>query len=132
MLRPRAVDATLGGVRGPWKGAARGHRPSCGLAGAWAPAGAAPGPRPACAPLACGLATGRLLPRHGERAPSRAGSSPDSRGPPPKNLVLASSVIIGLVNRNTTTTSMSVVRPRVNAKIWTSETATLYTTPAPR
>jgi hypothetical protein len=47
-------------------------------------------------------------------------------------LVLASSVIIGLVNRNTTITSMSVVRPRVNAKFCTSVTANLYSTAAAR
>ena len=66
-------------------------------------------------------ATGRVLrrgtpERHGARAPSRAGSRPDHLCPWPKNLVRASRVTIGLVNRNTTMTSMMVVRPSVNAK----------------
>ena len=51
--------------------------------------------------------------RHSVLAPSRSGSSPDHLCPPPKNFVPASRVTIGLVNRNTTSTSMSVVRPSV-------------------
>ena len=65
-----------------------------------------------------GQATGRLRAyrveeRQGVLAPSRAGSRPDQRCPPPKNLVPASRVTMGLVNRNTTRTSIRVVRPRV-------------------
>src|SRR5262249_4499607 len=63
-----------------------------------------------------GAAVRRGVPRQGARAPSREGSRPDSGCPPPKNLVRASSVIIGGVKVNPTTTSMIVVRPRVNAK----------------
>jgi len=55
----------------------------------------------------------RARERQGALAPSRAGSRPDQRRPPPKNLVPASRVTMGLVNRNTTPTSMRVVRPRV-------------------
>ena len=73
-------------------------------------------------PPAAGLAAGRE-PRHGDFAPSLAGSRPDQRWPWLKNLVLASRVTIGLVNRNTTTMSISVVRPSVNAKPRTSPTA---------
>ena len=39
--------------------------------------------------------------------------------PWPKNRNLASQLIIGLVNRNTTATSMRVVRPSVNANPFT-------------
>src|SRR5579872_956963 len=58
--------------------------------------------------------------RHGVRAPSRAGSSPDHLPPLPKNFDRAASVISGLVNRITTTTSMIVVSPSVYAKPFTS------------
>ena len=51
--------------------------------------------------------------RHRVLAPSRSGSSPDHLLPLEKNFVPASRVTIGLVNRNTTITSMSVVRPSV-------------------
>ena len=51
--------------------------------------------------------------RHGVLAPSRAGSRPDIGWPLPKNFVPARIVTIGLVNKNTTTMSISVVRPRV-------------------
>ena len=51
--------------------------------------------------------------RHRVLAPSRSGSSPDHGFPLEKNFVPASRVTIGLVNRNTTITSMSVVRPSV-------------------
>ena len=51
--------------------------------------------------------------RHRAWAPSRSGSSPDHLCPLEKNLVPASKVTIGLVNRNTTSTSISVVRPSV-------------------
>src|SRR6202000_1571654 len=51
--------------------------------------------------------------RHRALAPSRSGSSPDHLCPLEKNLVPASKVTMGLVNRNTTTTSMSGVRPSV-------------------
>jgi hypothetical protein len=61
-------------------------------------------------------AAARGAAREGARAPRRRGSSPDSGCPCPKNFVLASSVITGLVKVNTTSTSMMVVRPRVNAK----------------
>ena len=73
-------------------------------------------PSPGCAGPGPAAAVRRGVPRQGARAPSRAGSRPDSGCPLPKNLVRASSVIIGLVKVNTTTTSMIVVRPRVNAK----------------
>src|ERR1039457_4320639 len=82
---------------------------------------AEPGHHASFAEVRAGLTAGRgAEPRHGARAPSRAGSRPDSRCPCPKNLVLASRVTVGLVNRNTTTTSMRVVRPRVKAKPLTS------------
>ena len=77
----------------------------------------------AAAPPAAVLAGTRGPPRQGLRAPSRTGSSPDSGWPLLKNLVLASKVTIGLVNRKTTTTSMTVVSPRVNAKPFTSPIA---------
>ena len=50
-------------------------------------------------------------------------SRPDSRCPPPKNLVRASSVISGLVNMKTISTSISVVSPRVKAKPFTEPMA---------
>src|SRR5207253_196476 len=53
------------------------------------------------------LAVLRTELRQSVLAPSRAGSRPDKGCPLPKNLVRASSVTIGLVNKNTTTTSMS-------------------------
>ena len=65
-------------------------------------------------------------------APSRAGSRPDHLWPWPKNRVRASRVTIGLVNRNTTTTSMSVVRPSVYAKPFTSPTEKMYSSRAAR
>src|SRR5262249_16395667 len=67
--------------------------------------------------------TGGRVPRPGALPPSGAGSRRDRGWPPPKNLVRASSVIIGLVKVNTTTRSMIVVRPRVNAKPFTSPMA---------
>ncbi len=47
-------------------------------------------------------------------------------------MVLASSVIIGLVNRNTTTMSISVVRPSVKAKPRTSPIDRMYSSNAAR
>src|SRR5262249_41346142 len=77
-------------------------------------------------------AVGRGEARHGARAPRRLGSRPGRGGPCPRNFVLASSVIIGLVNVNTTTTSMSVVRPRVKAKPRTPPMAKKYSSAAAR
>src|SRR5262249_37312481 len=78
----------------------------------------------AVAGLAClGRAGVRGVPRQGARAPRRTGSRPDKGWLPPKNLVRASSVITGLVKAKTTTRSMIVVRPRVNAKLLTSPMA---------
>ena len=62
-------------------------------------------------PRACGAGCGRRL-----LAPRRSGSRPDHLLPLPKNAVRANRVTIGLVNKNTTKTSMSVVSPRVKAK----------------
>src|SRR5262249_61327875 len=77
-----------------------------------------------CAVVCLACRTGvRGVPRQGALAPSRAGSRPDRGCPPPKNLVRASSVITGLVQVQTTTRSMIVVRPRVNAKPFTSPMA---------
>src|SRR6185437_6484516 len=98
------VNRHLAAVQPPAEVAEPGHHASLGLVRGFAADVALPG---------AGLGAGRREPRHGDRAPSRAGSRPDSLWPWPKNLVLASSVTIGLVNRNTTMTSMSVVRPSV-------------------
>ncbi len=77
----------------------------------------------AAAPPVADLAVAGLEPRHGDFDPSLAGSRPDHLWPWPKNFVLASRVTIGLVNRNTTTMSIRVVRPSVNAKPLTSPIA---------
>src|SRR5262249_59240315 len=85
----------------------------------------------AVAGLACRTGV-RGFPRQGALAPSRAGSRPDRGWPPPKNLVRASSVSIGWVKVKTTTRSMIVVRPRVNAKPFTSPMAKEYSKAAAR
>src|SRR5262249_56277228 len=53
-----------------------------------------------------GLAGARGPPRQGARAPRRTRSSPDSGWPPPKNLVLAGSVLTRWVNVNATINSV--------------------------
>src|SRR5919106_3191671 len=49
-------------------------------------------------------------------APSRTGSSPDQGWPAPKKRLRASTLSMGLVNRNTTIRSTIVVSPSANAK----------------
>ena len=60
----------------------------------------------------------------------RSASRPESLCPLAKNFSLASSATNGLVNMNTTTMSMSVVRPIANANPATPPTARKYSTTA--
>ena len=64
--------------------------------------------------------------------PRCAASRPESLWPWPKNFVRASTDTSGLVNRNTTKTSMIVVRPSANAKPRTTPIAKMNSTSAAR
>ena len=83
----------------------------------------------------CAAATARRRRRPAVRrvAPEPLGVEPGEAGArSPKNFVRASSVTSGLVNRNTTTMSISVVSPRVNANPRTPPTERKYRTTAAR
>src|SRR5690606_13034362 len=69
------------------------------------------------------VSPGTVVAREDVLRPMRSRSSPDSLCPSAKNLTRASRATSGLVNKNTTTMSMSVVSPIANANPATPPTA---------